>query len=118
MLDAFAENAVYCGRNASGLPGEGVVNRVLLSSFSSSRPADRERGLIGWVSLEVDGLFLLDGLAVRTTRRGALTVTFPERRDARGRRHSIIRPLNDAARLVIERHVLAALGLADEGSAS
>ena len=86
-----------------------------LLSFCSSSPRDRETGLLGWVALEVDGLLVVDAVAVRRTRDGRLVLSFPERTDSQGRRHPLVRPLDDAARRAIERQVLAALGL-EEGA--
>ena len=79
-------------------------------SFTSASPADCKRGLIGWLSLEIERSLVLDGITVRRTRGGDLTLSFPERRDSNGRRHPLIRPLDDHARRDIERQVFKALG--------
>jgi hypothetical protein len=65
------------------------------------RPAN---GLLGYVSCTVAGLHL-DGLTLRRTRGGRLAVSFPCRRDRRGRRHPIVRPRGKA----LEAAILAAL---------
>ena len=80
-------------------------------AFTSAPPHKQERGLLGWLSLEI-GPLLLDGVALRQTRRGRPTLSFPVRRDRAGRDHAIVRPIDRTARAAIEREVLAALGLA------
>jgi DNA-binding cell septation regulator SpoVG len=42
-----------------------------------------------------------------------LTVVFPTRRDANGREHALVRPVDHAAREAIRQQVLAAAGLED-----
>jgi len=67
-------------------------------------PACRSNGLVGYLSLRVAGL-RLDGLTLRRTRAGRLAVSFPCRRDSRGRRHPILRPTGRS----LEAAILAAL---------
>jgi hypothetical protein len=83
--------------------------RISILSFASAPAEDQERGLLGWLSLDVDGLLLLDGVVLRRTRQGRLALSFPAPRDWRGRRKSRVRPLHDAARRAIEGAVLGAL---------
>ena len=78
--------------------------------FAPAGPRDRATGLLGWVTCTV-GLLVLDGIAVRRTRGGRLTLSFPARRGRGGESHAYIRPLDDCARLAIEREVFAAIGL-------
>ncbi len=85
-----------------------VVSEVRLVAATQ---ADQCRGLLGYVSLLIDGCLHVDGIALRRTRGGRLALAFPCRRDRDGRRRAIVRPLNDAARVSIERRVLAALQL-------
>ncbi len=87
---------------------------VSMQAFSSASPRDNELGLLGWVTLEVGGLLLLDVALRRTRGAGRLALSFPERRDANGRRHSLIRPVDDRARREIERQVLAMVRLGEE----
>lgn len=75
-----------------------MVSDVLFTS------APDGRGLLGYVSCRVDDL-LLDGLALRRTRGGRLTVAFPCRRDRRGRMHPLVRPVGPG----VEAAILAAL---------
>ena len=78
--------------------------------FSSASPAQAKRGLFGWLCLEIDHSRVLDGITLRLTQAGNLTLSFPERCDSNGRRHLYIRPLNDHARRDIERKVFEAIG--------
>ncbi len=74
--------------------------------FSPARAADHSTGLLGFVTCQVGGL-LLDGIAVRRTRDDRITLSYP-----RGRgKCPPVRPVNDAARVAIEREVLGAIDL-------
>ena len=84
--------------------------------FLAARPDEVSTGLLGWVSLVVNDTLRLDGLALRRTLDGHLALSFPARRDASGRQHTCVRPLDDRARREIEAQVFAALGL-QEGAA-
>jgi DNA-binding cell septation regulator SpoVG len=67
--------------------------------------ADDERsGLVGFVSIYY-GDVVIDGVTVRRTATGRLTLSFPERCDRRGHAHSVVRPVDDAARRAIEAAV-------------
>jgi DNA-binding cell septation regulator SpoVG len=74
-------------------------------------PAVARSGLLAWVSCIVGGELLIDGLALRRTVDGRLTLSFPSRRDRAGREHAYVRPLGDGVRQAIERQVLDALDL-------
>ncbi len=67
-------------------------------------PACPANGLLGYLSCKVAGL-RLDGLTLHRTRAGTFVVSFPCRRDRRGRKHPIVRPTGPA----LERAILAAL---------
>lgn len=77
--------------------------------------ADAERGLIGWVRLQV-GPLELDGIVLRRSRRGRPVLAWPCRRDRRGRGHAVVRPRSRDARRELDRQILAALGLGDGGT--
>ena len=83
---------------------------LLIRSFSSASTEERENGLFGWLCLEIDRSRVLDGITLRLTQAGNLTLSFPERCDSNGRRHPYIRPLNDQARRDIERKFFEAIG--------
>jgi DNA-binding cell septation regulator SpoVG len=82
--------------------------------FTSARTEEVETGLLGFLAIEVDDALRLDNLTLRRTADGRLTVSFPARRDGRGRRRFYICPLNDRARREIEHQVLEALGFLEE----
>lgn len=79
---------------------------IRIRSWVRGSDEDNRSGLLGYVSIYV-GDFVLDGLTVRQTVAGRLTLSFPERRDRRGGRHPYIRPVDDAARQRIERAIFA-----------
>jgi DNA-binding cell septation regulator SpoVG len=86
-----------------------IVSNV---TFSSASPSHRRGGLLGWASFTLGDL-RLDGVAVRRRARdGRLILSFPERRDAHGKVHDIIRPISSAARETIEEEVFRALNVA------
>lgn len=84
--------------------------RIAVVGFAAANNRERRSGLLGWMVLEVDGLLRLDGVALRLTRSGRLSLGFPCRRDGRGDRHPVVRPLGTREREEIERAVFAALG--------
>ena len=58
----------------SGLPL--IVTEV---RFNRASDHDAATGLLGWVSLVLNGRLQLDGVAVRQTQDGGLRLSFPER---------------------------------------
>lgn len=87
-------------------------HEVRIRSWVRGSDEDARAGLIGYVSLFY-GALILDGITVRRTAEGRLTLAFPERRDGLGRRHLIARPVNEAARQAIERVVFGAATVAE-----
>ncbi len=59
---------------------------------------------------------MLDGITVRRTREGRLTLSFPARRGRGGESHAYIRPLDDRARLAVEREIFDAIDLGEGGA--
>ncbi len=78
--------------------------------FTPSTRRDRDSGLLGFVSCVLNDAIKLDGITLRRTRDGKLTLSYPSRRDRRDVEHFIIAPLGDAVRLAVERQVFEALG--------
>jgi hypothetical protein len=78
-------------------------------AFRSARELDRKSGLLGWTSFLVNGVLRLDSIAVRRTRHGALTLSFPSRRDHEGVDHSLVCPISADAHRAIESDVIGAL---------
>ena len=67
-------------------------------------------GLLGWMTLEIDALLVVDGVALRRTRSGRLALSFPRRTSRRGRQYALVRPRDEIAGRAIEEAVLSALG--------
>ena len=86
---------------------------IRLRSWVRGSDADVRSGLLGYVSI-VYGDVVLDGLTIRRTAAGKLTISYPQRRDGQGQRHPLIRPVDDAARLRIEKAVFGAATVAEE----
>ena len=76
--------------------------------FIPASDAEAERGLLAYVKLEF-GPLILDGVTLRRTLDGRLTLGWPERSDRQGNRHPLMRPISDAARLELENAVLREL---------
>lgn len=90
--------------------------RVISDVQFTSAPEDlRETGIIGFLKFVVEPGILIDGTAVRRTRDGRWTLSFPRRVAQRGTEHYVIAPINDEVRREIEREVFAALGIDPEG---
>ena len=89
-----------------------------MSSFSltsvhyTPASAKSERtGLLGYLSLGVGDVLMINGVTLRRTRDGDLRLAYPERRNGGRRGHPYVRPFNDAARREIERQVFKRLGM-------
>src|SRR5688572_4964809 len=78
-------------------------------TFTPAADWHRDRGLLGFIRCVVDGALVLDGVTLRRTLDNRLTLSFPEREDGVGRRHPIIRPIDDEARLQIEAAIIGSL---------
>jgi DNA-binding cell septation regulator SpoVG len=76
--------------------------------FIPATDAEAERGLLAFVKIDF-GPLILDGVTLRRTLDGRLTLGWPERTDRAGRRHPLVRPIDDEARRDLERAVLAEL---------
>ena len=72
---------------------------------------DQAQGLIGYLKVVLSGGLALDGLTLRRTRDGRLTVSFPSRRDAAGRERFFIRPITNQAQLDVEAQILVLLDI-------
>jgi len=90
-----------------------MTSRVSLRTWVRASDADCRSGLLGFVSIFYGDL-ILDGITVRRTEAGRLTLSFPERRDSQGRRHTLIRPIDDEARIRIEKAVFDAATVTEE----
>ena len=78
-------------------------------TFVPAGQEERARGLLGFVSMRFGDDLVLDGVTLRRTEQGRLALSYPMRRDRRGRTHHFIRPADDDARRRLERAVIDAL---------
>jgi DNA-binding cell septation regulator SpoVG len=76
--------------------------------FTPSTDAEAERGLLAYVRFDL-GRLMLDGVTLRRHADGRLGLSWPERTDRHGRRHPLVRPVDDVARREIEEAVLREL---------
>jgi hypothetical protein len=77
-------------------------------------PFERRNGLFGYLSLDVNDALRLDGITVRRTRDGRLTLSYPVRTNERGVEFFVVRPIRDDVRLAIEHRVFEDLGLVSD----
>lgn len=101
-------------RSTSGAtPNHGNVlalqPRVSIRAFTPAPPLDLAVGLVGWVDLELSELVIVHNVAVRRTRDGEPTLSWPVKDDRKGNRRAVVRPHGDAARVKIEAAVFADL---------
>ena len=84
-------------------------HEVRVRTWVRASDDDLKSGLLGFISVELGNL-ILDGICLRRTAAGRFALSFPARTNRAGRRHSYIRPVDDAARKAIEREILGQLG--------
>lgn len=83
--------------------------RISDVSFQSANESQRREGVEGWVRLTLNDALRLDSIAVRRTRDGRLTLSYPERTDRHGRRHPTARPRDTEARVSLDEQILEAI---------
>jgi hypothetical protein len=83
--------------------------RISRVRFRAGSPDDVKRGLLGWTEFLVDGALRVGSVAVRSTRAGVITLSFPTRRDCHGYEHGICVPVDEPSHREIEATVLAEL---------
>lgn len=94
------------------------MNAIKLSSiqFAAASPKDQATGLLGYLAFTL-GPLRVDGVTVRRLAdSGRLALSFPCRRDRRGRSYPIVCPLGDRERRAIEHAVFQALGIEEPAS--
>jgi DNA-binding cell septation regulator SpoVG len=91
---------------------------VRLISFEPAPRRGRRRGLLGYAVVTLNELLVLDAVRVHQTEDGHMRLSFPIRDDRYGRRHGVLRPLNDAVRRDIEHQVFRQLARRLEGGRS
>jgi hypothetical protein len=82
------------------------VSRVSL--FPAGR-VSRRRGLHGWLTFDLNGVPAFDGVTLRRAGDGTFHVAFPAARDGKDAHGDAVGLLDDAARLEIQRQILAEL---------
>ena len=87
---------------------------ITSAAFTNASHSDVRAGLIGYVTCVLNDTLLLDGITLRRTQAGRLTLSYPARRDGAGRQHHVVRPLDDDARRDLERQIFAKLGVEQE----
>lgn len=93
--------------------GSAVEPKLL--SWACGAQSDLRKGLLGYLAVEYGDL-VLDGITLRRTAQGRITLSFPARTDSSGRRHAYVRPVDDQARQTIENAILPLLVRETEGS--
>ena len=78
-------------------------------TFAATGQRDRELGLFGFVSFLLNDAIKVDGVTLRKTRDGRLTLSYPAKKDAGGRSFPYFRPVSDEVRRSIESQVFAAI---------
>ena len=90
--------------------------RISSVGFVPAPATEIRSGLLGWISCVLNGTVAVDGITLRRTAAGRLTLSFPARSDRRGGKHPIVRPIDDDARRSIEAAIFDALGVDAEGA--
>ena len=74
------------------------------------RVADGRVGeLIGWASCVVNDCLYLNNIRIRRVGEGEIVLTYPATRSLRGAKHFFFRPINAAAKEVLDRAILRAV---------
>lgn len=90
-----------------------VTGYVIEDRVESPRGEQRnvETGLLGYLSLALNGVLVLDGITLRQSADGTRYIAYPSRTDHGGSRHAYIKPLGEGARRTIQDQVFEALGV-------
>lgn len=86
-------------------------DRLRISNVRVTRASghDQDTGLLGYVTCVVNGALCLDGLTLRRSICGELSVSFPARRDQWGARHAYIQPMDEKTQRDLQEQILAAI---------
>jgi DNA-binding cell septation regulator SpoVG len=85
--------------------------------FIPASRIEQSTGLLGWLKFTIDGTLRVDGVALRRTVTGRLTLAFPNRVSQSGVKRPIVWPPSEEARQAVESQVFEALPI-DTGSTS
>jgi len=80
-------------------------------NFTPAKLQDLQNGLFGFIACKIGNSLQLDNIALRRTLKGFLRLSFPAKQDSRGKKRFHVRPLDDKARIEIERQIFKALDL-------
>ena len=80
-----------------------VSPQIHIRKWTPGNDDDVRAGLLAYVQIAY-GDVLID-VTARRTADGRLVLSYPERKDGKGRRHSVVRPIDDEARKAIEAAV-------------
>lgn len=89
---------------------------IRVRSWVRGSDDDVRSGLLGFLSVFVGDL-IIDGITLRKTAEGRLTISFPQRQSRSGQRRAIVRPVDDAARRAVEAEILGQLGQRENAAA-
>ncbi len=83
------------------------MNDLVISNlrFTPASLEDHAEGLLGWLRFDIGNALRLDGVTLRQTIDGRLTLSYPGRRDSQGRLHHHMRPLSRDMQRAIEQSV-------------
>jgi DNA-binding cell septation regulator SpoVG len=87
--------------------------QVRVRTWVRGSDSDVRSGLLGWISVEY-GALLIDNITLRKTSEGRLALSFPSRTAKNGQKHAVVRPVDNDARVAIEREILGQLGQREE----
>jgi hypothetical protein len=84
---------------------ESLDQQITGLELTPASPLEQRKGLLGYVRIRYGDLEL-DGLTLRRTSAGHLTVSYPGRRDRKGHYHPYFRPCDADKRADFERWFL------------
>ena len=84
--------------------------RLSRVSETEAPPADRDRGIISYISCTMNNALRIDGVALRRTLKDEYTLSFPKKEGRGGDEHFYFKPINEAMRQEFLRQILVALG--------
>jgi hypothetical protein len=97
------------GRGGNGARRHIDAAEVSHVRFSPSSHDDVRDGLVGFIRFRIAERLEVGCVALRVTRAGSLTFSWPERADSRGRTRTVVRPTTEKARTAIEGALLERL---------
>jgi len=77
--------------------------------FNDASDEHKEKGVVGWVSFNVFNSFRINSVAVRQSRTGVVSLSYPAKKSGEVLNH-YVRPLNNEVRLKVEDEILGVLG--------